>query len=296
MENCPRRKNSYAATLIEAAIGSIVFLIVLMGFIDFARVIAIKSTLSRAAGEALLRAAVERDLEITTNQLADRDDWQRFIQARNRVEQSALGPLLNSFVSLPAHDSSAQLIDFHCPYQVADSADFAASAQNYRSTVVLLRPGEQAQAVDSSYSLSNPEVMSEGLANSTNMSELLREIPMVVEVRSKVTMLTPFLGELHLTGRSVGFKEQASPFSAPEAVPLGDIFLTPQPQFTATPTPDPFAATPTPTATPDPAATSTPTPTPAPTCPSSAFFACAATYQVPDPNNNCVCVDGAANG
>lgn len=213
-------------TIIEFALGAMLFFSLISAIIDGARYFAIKTVLTKGAQQGLAVAKTLADFG-----LDPAIDHDKFMAARAVVENATLQIPLSTYVTGADADSMAQL------YQGWNSYDATRIFQ-----AIVLRPGDSMQ-VDSNRNgaedpsdewINHPTVCDPHVAScahpppaGSTLQSLLLSQPIVVELHSQMQTLTlglivPSLRTINVVGRAVGFRElyDRPNIPAPSSAPL----------------------------------------------------------------------------
>jgi hypothetical protein len=259
----PLGESQRAAIMVEFSLAFLSAIILLIGVIDFGRMLALQAALTRGAQEGLAVATTTPFIDVAPAAMSGADAT-KFQAAEARVIEAALRVPRSSFAS------ASNLLTYSDPSNGARGPFSAA----------LLRPGNRLQSSDGMYRChvtcqsvdcaTGAALPAPCPGAAADYEQVLRDHPLIVEVRARFSFTIPGLPEQIITGRAIGFREQFIRGSQP-VIPSD---LPPAPEYTVTPTPTPQISpvpspqpSPSPAASPTPTATQTPTATPTPTAP-----------------------------
>ena len=226
-------------------------LLLVVALIDLSRIGAITAILNKGADDGLNLASKIANLDIDIRNLEPTDPaYLDYWEARARVLTEATRFPLATLLSDHNQQSAAQLL----PFTTTDVVVAGGSTPEIERGVAMLRPGERA-SLDDNGTVSNfdhPTVPPDGagMPPATAPKILMLAEPIVVELRARVKLWTPFFDSWVVSGTAIGFREQVplSPFGVKEEpLPAGVSGPIPSP----TPSPEPSQVPP-PSPTPEP--------------------------------------------
>jgi hypothetical protein len=244
-------QRSTGATLIEFAFASMVFFVIVLGFFDLARYIAVLGMLNKSALNGLVIAQAYQGMDIDLRQLEicsgnhnnncleqDTEKYNQYKRAHelasNYAKSYATSALTSSSENLNA-PAALKSFTTVLPHRFNLIAPIA-------SDVLILRPGEHGYFDESNgerkdivhptlcpadTSIACPDGVPRISANDS-YSMLLREHPLYVELRTSFNPILPMLPRLVAVGRAVGFREPSPSGSNPSLAAIGGSNLLPQ--------------------------------------------------------------------
>lgn len=248
-----RRKadDSAGASLLQFALVFPILMLFAVGFIDLARVLAIRGVLTKGAQDGLAVAMTVPNLDVDIKDLPTSDvEYSRYLEARRRVIAAATGLPLGTLLTNSGTPSSARLLSF----TYADPN----SAGPPSMTVfdgAMLRPGERVQITGSTPPryVGHGTVIPDPSGNPPPQPQamLMAREPILVELHAEVDFFLPFFDNIVVSGSASGFREKIprGPFLDVTGVEPSET-PTPVPTDTPIPGPTPTAEPPPPTVVP----------------------------------------------
>ncbi len=213
-------KADHGATMVEMSLVLLLLLMFVMGVVNVGRFMAIQAVLTRGAQESLNLAQKVDGIEVDTRKLAPTDpNYSRFTSSRAVVVNQAKRIPLSTLISDVPAQSSAWLRPFQA---FDDMAGDVTLTQNV--DVLLLRPGDSAKYTKSGHTywkdhptLCSPDspTCAQPISPTDSYDQLLRTHPLKIELRAEVDLFFPFNVPITVTGKALGFREQALTPSTP---------------------------------------------------------------------------------
>lgn len=193
-------------TMVEFALVLPLLMIFTIGLIDLSRVYALKAILNKGAEEGLNIALKIPNLDEDIQNLDPGSvEYQRYLQARNVVIARATSLPLGTLFTDSNTPSMAQLTDFVYRDPNPTGPDIIRS-----SRAAIIRPGERIEiGVFNSGKWSYHKTLpGTGTPPPQSPDLLLKSHPMIVELRATIRPMTPFIGELNVRSRAMGYREE----------------------------------------------------------------------------------------
>jgi len=196
-------------TMLEFALILPLFMMLTLGMIDLARVYTLKAILNKGAEEGLNIALKIPNLDVDIENLSPTHyEYGRYIQARNIVIDRATRLPLATLFSDDDPQAMARLANF--VYSDPNSVTNVDDIRN--GSAAFLRPGDRLQK-DSQTSgewVNHRTLPNDGTGNPRQQTPeiLYKSHPIIVELRANIRPLTPFIPELNIASRSMGYREE----------------------------------------------------------------------------------------
>ena len=199
--------NQKGATATELAIVLFLFLFLVIGVIDFSRILAIKGMLSYSTQRALRQASQDQNLTL------DGRTCSEIVGALSCVEavQTANAAILNNSVNSVLNEAK------DLPLRTL-LHDIGSAEETKLTQVQLVRPGEADYPTQTNCYDSSADVILNGFTN------LMEECPLMVTMSAEVEPFLPFLNTVSLQSTSFGFAEflqYGQPPTFPKPTPAG---------------------------------------------------------------------------
>jgi hypothetical protein len=190
-------KTDRGVTMVEFALVLPLLMLLLIGIIDVSRYFAYQAILNKGAENGLNLALKVPNLDVDLALYQPTDlDYQRYQQARGLVIQSAVDVPMRTFFSDSSTDSIAKLVNYSYIDPGASTSELDAG---------LIFPG-QALATSDGATVAHKTFPNPPTAQTKE--DLLKQHPIMVELRAEVRPLTPFMQPITLRARAMGYREE----------------------------------------------------------------------------------------
>lgn len=188
------RSTTRGASIVEFVLAIPFVMLALVAIVDLSRYVATRAVLTRGAQAALEAAIRERNFELQI--YANNDTkWTNYTAALARVRQAGLKVVTGSIVR-PSSAGNGVYAKLKSTTLKVGTAQYAAS----NSDIMVLRPGDTA-------TIDGQTINYVPIPTGETYMGALRTVPIAVEIRATIQLMTPLMGKLEVRSRAFGYRE-----------------------------------------------------------------------------------------
>lgn len=223
------KSNARGVAILEFSLIVVLFVMLLLAFLDFAHYALLSTILTRSAQHGLALAGtleqLQKDFINESTLPGTSTDYAAYVTARNEVINAATAIPLNTLFALPGLEGAAELTTFKAYDEYRGGGYRTVTNLN----AALLRPGDDWYSELQGKNLLHPSVCSQNVdascvkprVSTDTMASLLRSYPIIVMVQARKRSFFPGRGVIPITGMAVGWVQEypKSPFDIANYLP-----------------------------------------------------------------------------